>query len=60
MKGWSAWDFPWETVYEMRERQGQGLWNSSINAIRGDPQRDVREVVRKPEEKNVERREFKD
>lgn len=31
--------------------QGQSLWNPSINRIRGYPQRDVREVVRKPEGK---------
>lgn len=31
--------------------QGQSLWNPSINPIRGDPQRDVREVGRKPEGK---------
>ena len=23
MKGWSAWDFPWEKVYERRKRQGR-------------------------------------
>lgn len=38
----------------------QSLWNPSISAVRGNPQRGVREVVRKPEEKKVERQEFKD
>lgn len=33
LKGWSGWNVPWEKVHvaEMRESQGQSLWNPSVN-----------------------------
>lgn len=56
LKGWSEWIVPWEECGdEMRESQGQSLWNPSINPAQKRPLKGCQTAGQKTKRQRVKR-----